>query len=43
MYPPPPGESDVLGLEAAGVVKKLGSGATKWKLGDRVMALLGGE
>jgi tumor protein p53-inducible protein 3 len=41
-YPPPPGESSILGLEAAGTVEKLGSGATKWKIGDRVMALLGG-
>lgn len=42
-YPPPPGESDILGLEAAGTVEKLGPGATKWKIGDRVMALVGGS
>lgn len=41
-YPPPPGESNILGLEAAGTVEKLGPGATKWKIGDRVMALVGG-
>ncbi|ELT87242.1 hypothetical protein CAPTEDRAFT_163551 [Capitella teleta] len=41
-YPPVPGESEILGLEAAGVVEKLGPGASKWKIGDRVMALLPG-
>lgn len=32
-----------MGLEAAGTVEKLGPGATKWKIGDRVMALVGGR
>ncbi|KAL4232643.1 hypothetical protein ACF0H5_007332 [Mactra antiquata] len=42
-YPPPPGESEILGLEAAGVIDKLGADCTgKWKSGDRVMALLAG-
>ena len=42
-YPPPPGESDILGLEAAGLVDKLGPGCSgKWKVGDRVMMLLSG-
>ena len=42
-YPPPPGASSILGLEAAGVVEQLGPEVTKWKKGDRVMALLSGE
>src|SRR4051794_24023447 len=41
-YPPPPGESEILGLEAAGDVTEVGSGVTEWKLGDRVMALVAG-
>ena len=44
LYDPPPGESDILGLEAAGSVEMVGpDGSGKWKKGDRVMALLGGE
>ena len=42
-YPPPPGQSTILGLEAAGLVHQTGPGATKWKIGDRVMALLPGK
>ena len=41
-YPPPPGASDLPGLEVAGEVVALGSGATKHKLGDRVMSLVAG-
>jgi putative PIG3 family NAD(P)H quinone oxidoreductase len=41
-YPPPPGESEILGLEAAGDVAEVGSGVTDWKVGDRVMALVAG-
>jgi len=41
-YPPPPGESTVLGLEMAGVVKAVGVNATQWRIGDRVCALLPG-
>lgn len=41
-YPPPPGASDVLGLEVAGEIDALGEGVARWKLGDRVCALLGG-
>ena len=41
-YPPPPGAPDTLGLEAAGEVVALGEGAGRWKVGDKVCALLGG-
>jgi putative PIG3 family NAD(P)H quinone oxidoreductase len=41
-YPPPSGESTILGLEMAGVVTSIGSRVKKWQKGDRVMALLGG-
>lgn len=41
-YPSPAGESDILGLEAAGKIEKLGPDCTKWQKGDHVMALLGG-
>jgi NADPH2:quinone reductase len=41
-YPPPPGESPLLGLEAAGTVEALGPGVTDFKRGERVFALLGG-
>ena len=42
LYPPPPGASDVLGLEAAGEVDQVGDGVDAWSMGDRVCALLGG-
>jgi NADPH:quinone reductase len=41
-YPPPPGASDLPGLEVAGVVVALGDGATKHKIGDKVMSLVAG-
>lgn len=41
LYPPPPGASDVLGLECAGVVSEVGAGS-HWQVGDRVCALLAG-
>lgn len=41
-YPPPPGASDLLGLEASGVVTAIGPGAERWQTGDRVTALLPG-
>ncbi|KJC47075.1 NAD(P)H-quinone oxidoreductase [Bradyrhizobium sp. LTSP885] len=41
-YPPPPGASDLPGLEIAGEVVALGDGATRHKLGDKVMSLVAG-
>jgi len=41
-YPPPPGASDILGLEMAGVIREVGSEVTGWRPGDRVCALLPG-
>ena len=41
-YPPPPGESDILGLEVAGTVAGLGSGVRGFKAGERVLSLVGG-
>lgn len=41
-YPPPPGASDIMGLEIAGEVDQVGEGVTRWAVGDRVCALLGG-
>jgi NADPH2:quinone reductase len=42
LYPPPKGVTDIPGLEIAGEVVALGSGAKRWKLGDKVMALVVG-
>ena len=41
-YPSPPGCPEWMGLEVAGVIEKVGSAVTNWKIGDRVCALLGG-
>lgn len=41
-YPPPPGASAILGLEAAGVISAVGSDVGGWKPGDKVCALLAG-
>ena len=41
-YPPPPGASDLPGLEIAGEVAAVGPGATKHKVGDKVMSLVAG-
>jgi NADPH2:quinone reductase len=42
LYPPPPGATDIPGLEIAGEVVALGAGVKRWKLGDKVMALVVG-
>jgi D-arabinose 1-dehydrogenase-like Zn-dependent alcohol dehydrogenase len=41
-YPPPPGASDVLGLECSGRISALGDGVSRWQVGDEVTALLSG-
>jgi putative PIG3 family NAD(P)H quinone oxidoreductase len=41
-YPPPPGASEILGLECAGRIAALGEGVTGWSVGDEVCALLAG-
>ena len=41
-YPPPPGASEIMGLECAGVIEAVGEKVTKWSEGDRVCALLAG-
>ncbi len=41
-YPPPPGASDLPGLEVAGEVVAVGDGVTRWNVGDAVCALLAG-
>jgi len=41
-YPPPPGASDLPGLEAAGTIAALGEGVTGWNVGDAVCALTPG-
>ena len=42
LYPPPPGATEIPGLEIAGEVVALSPGARRWKLGDKVMALVVG-
>jgi len=41
-YPPPKGDSEILGLEVAGIIEETGPGVTAYKCGDRVMSLVGG-
>jgi tumor protein p53-inducible protein 3 len=41
-YPPPPGVTDILGLEMAGVITAVGDQVPTWQVGDRVCALLPG-
>ena len=42
LYPPPKGASDIPGLEIAGEVVAVGDGVRRWKIGDRVTALVAG-
>jgi NADPH2:quinone reductase len=42
LYPPPPGASDIPGLEIAGEVVAVGNGASRFRLGDNVTALVAG-
>ena len=41
-YPPPKGESEIIGLECAGIVCKIGPNSSKFKVGAKVCAILGG-
>jgi putative PIG3 family NAD(P)H quinone oxidoreductase len=41
-YPPPPGASEIIGMEVAGVIAEVGSGVTGWSVGQEVCALLSG-
>jgi NADPH2:quinone reductase len=41
-YPPPKGVTDIPGLELAGEIVALGSGVKRWKVGDKVTALVAG-
>lgn len=41
-YPPPPGVSEILGLECSGEIAAVGDAVTGWKVGDQVCALLAG-
>src|ERR671933_1369579 len=41
-YPPPPGASDILGLECSGIVREVGEGVAEWSRGNEVCALLAG-
>jgi putative PIG3 family NAD(P)H quinone oxidoreductase len=41
-YPPPPGASEVIGMECSGTVAAVGSDVTGWSVGDRACALLAG-
>jgi NADPH2:quinone reductase len=41
-YPPPPGASDIPGLEVAGTVEQVGGEVRDWRVGDRVCALVAG-
>ncbi len=42
LYPPPPGASDLPGLEVAGTIAQVGPGVGQWKAGDQVCALTPG-
>ncbi len=42
MYPPPPGASQIMGLECSGTIAEVGAGITDWAIGDRVCALMAG-
>ncbi len=42
LYPPPPGASDILGMEVSGTIAEIGEAVSGWTIGDRVCALLPG-
>ena len=41
-YPPPPGVSDIIGLEVSGVIAAVGDAVAGWQVGDECVALLAG-
>jgi len=41
-YPPPPGASEIIGLECSGTIAAVGRDVTDWRVGDEVCALLAG-
>jgi len=41
-YPPPPGASEILGMEASGTIAEVGASVTRWSVGQQVCALLAG-
>jgi putative PIG3 family NAD(P)H quinone oxidoreductase len=41
-YPPPPGASEIIGMECSGHIAALGDGVTGWQVGDAVCALISG-
>ncbi|OBJ28229.1 NAD(P)H-quinone oxidoreductase [Mycobacterium colombiense] len=41
-YPPPPGASEIIGMEVSGIIANTGSGVTNWPVGQEVCALLAG-
>ncbi|MGN6336947.1 NAD(P)H-quinone oxidoreductase [Mycobacterium sp.] len=41
-YPPPPGASEIIGMEVSGVITEVGSDVTNWSVGQEVCALLAG-
>lgn len=41
-YPPPKGDSEILGLEVSGTIAEIGPGVEGWNVGDRVITLVGG-
>src|SRR5210317_1959370 len=41
-YPPPPGDSEILGLEVSGTIEEIGPGVEGWQVGERVISLVGG-
>src|SRR5690606_37055966 len=41
-YPPPPGASDIPGLEVSGTIESVGEGVSEWAPGDTVCALVAG-